>query len=84
MSVRVSLNRYETPSLEDQLLKVNTPRSLEAIRRAGALPSDLVHVPFDDFRARERESISKSGHRKNVGGEGDKEAADEDILQMRY
>jgi hypothetical protein len=53
----VSLGGGYSQSADQQLLAVTTPRSLEAVRRLGLAPSDLVLVPYARFREREMKLV---------------------------
>lgn len=72
--MKVGFGDYET--LDRQKLRVNTPRSLEAVRRAGLVPSDLVFTSFTEFRERE---LRFNG--RNLLGSA---KADEEVLQLRF
>lgn len=47
----MSFADYE--SLDRQKFKVSTPRSLEAVKRAGLVSSDLVFQAYAEFKDRE-------------------------------
>ena len=49
--MKVSLLYYDT--YDSQLRSVNTPKSVEACKRLGILPEELIYVSDKDFKERE-------------------------------
>ena len=56
--MRVNFGSYE--DFDQQCHSINTPKSIEACRKAGVLPSDLVYVPYEYFKEKELRLMGKN------------------------